>query len=123
MILVVVLSLRCGYNLGGVYGLVVGLLMDLVGGEVLGANALAKTMIGTGLGSLKSFVFQENIILKISLVFGASVVHDLLIYLVQIIMNQKVAANSLHMIILPAALYNMAIAALFISFFHWLRKR
>ncbi len=123
IILIISFSLDQGYEFGAVYGVVVGICMDLVGGGIVGSNALAKTIIGAGAGSLKKLVFQENIILKVVLILAASIVHDFIMYIIQYIMRSGAPPQSISPIIFPAALYNMTIAALFLPFFYWIKKR
>jgi len=117
LIFTVFVALDNDPDVGGVYGFSVGLLLDLLGGGIVGSNSLAKTLLGSSLGFLRKLVFGENRLVKVALVFVASVLHDLMVYLVYYLLSKGTVFSNIHLIIFPAALYNMALAALLLPFF------
>ena len=83
-LLIVVLSfiaLRSGSVAGAYMGLGVGIFQDIYLPADLGVNALAKVLIGAGLGYSHARMVADSIQVQAALVFGAVICHDLIYYM------------------------------------------
>ena len=74
------IALRSGSVVGAYMGLGVGILQDIYLPAALGANALAKALIGAGFGYSHARMVADSIQVQAALVFGAVICHDLIYY-------------------------------------------
>ena len=74
------IALRSGSVVGAYMGLGVGLFQDIYQPADLGVNALAKSLIGAGLGYSHTRMVADSIQVQAALVFGAVICHDLICY-------------------------------------------
>ena len=74
------IALRSGPVVGAYMGLGVGILQDIYLPADLGANALAKSLIGAGFGYSHTRMVADSIQVQAALVFGAVICHDLIYY-------------------------------------------
>ena len=74
------IALRSGSVVGAYMGLGVGILQDIYLPAYLGVNALAKSLIGAGLGYCHSHMAADSIQVQTVLVFSAVIGHDLIYY-------------------------------------------
>ena len=74
------IALRSGPIVGAYMGLGVGILQDIYLPADLGVNALAKSLIGAGLGYSHARMVADSIQVQAALVFGAVICHDLIYY-------------------------------------------
>lgn len=74
------IALRSGPVVGAYMGLGVGILQDIYLPAELGVNALAKSLIGAGLGYSHARMVADSIQVQAALVFGAVLCHDLIYY-------------------------------------------
>jgi len=63
-------------------GFCMGLAQDVYSAELLGLNALCKSLIGFGLGYCKRGVFVETLVARALILFGAVVAHDILYFFI-----------------------------------------
>ena len=75
------IALRSGPVVGTYMGLGVGILQDIYLPADLGLNALAKSLIGAGLGYSHARMVDDSIQVQTVLVFVAVILHDLIYYL------------------------------------------
>ena len=74
------IALRSGPIVGAYMGLGVGILQDIYLPADLGVNALAKSLIGAGLGYSHARMVADSIQVQSALVFGGVICHDLIYY-------------------------------------------
>lgn len=107
LVFVIFNALLNGSRDGAVFGLVGGLLQDLITGQFIGLNAISKALTGFLFGLMGKKLYKENIIIPIISLFLGSIFCDFVIY----ILGYFISLNtSLLMVfkgkILPAAIYN-----------------
>ncbi|NPV43205.1 MAG: rod shape-determining protein MreD [Firmicutes bacterium] len=76
---VIAIALFRGDLEGGIYGLVFGLLQDLLYGDILGINALGKFLTGYLAGYCTRILFRENVLIPIIITFLGSIFHEAII--------------------------------------------
>lgn len=111
LIFVIFNALLNGSRNGAVFGLVGGILQDLITGQFIGLNAISKALTGYIFGLAGKKLYKENIIIPIISLFLGSIFSDLCIYLLGYFINLN---SSLLWVfkdkILPAAFYNACLA-------------
>ena len=80
IVILTLVALRSGPIVGTCMGLGVGILQDIYLPAYLGVNALAKSLIGAGLGYCHARMVADSIQVQTGLVFLAVIVHDLIYY-------------------------------------------
>lgn len=60
LVFTVYLAQKKGRIIGGIYGLISGLLMDVLLSPNLGIKALAFLIVGYGIGIISEYIFEEN---------------------------------------------------------------
>lgn len=113
LLVVVTLALVEGPVAGASAGFVAGLLLDMLGSSVIGPWALVLSVIGYVAGSLSANMFAEGWLLPLSVVFMASFLAEVSYGLLLAVLGQGGPFfGTLAGIVIPAALYNTAIAFL-----------
>ena len=74
------IALRSGPIVGAYMGLGVGIFQDIYLPADLGVNALAKSLIGAGLGYSHARMVADSVQVQAALVLGAVICHDLIYY-------------------------------------------
>jgi rod shape-determining protein MreD len=109
-------SIKYGVMPGIFVGFTLGLGQDLYSPSLLGQNALVKTMAGAFIGLFNERMMRTDPLIKTVLLFVTFIIHDALIFIVQIVrLNNPVSTLFSGLIIktVPRALYSMAVALLF----------
>jgi rod shape-determining protein MreD len=82
---VVAVALTDGSESGGIYGFVAGLLVDLLGGGLVGLYALVLLLIGFGVGGMRVFLaappFAVHLVVGGLAAAASSLLYGLLLYL------------------------------------------
>lgn len=119
LILVVSTALIRGSWEGALVGLLAGLGLDIISSGYLGFHALTKLVVGFTFGLAEEKVFKENVLLPAVALFGATLIHEVLFFLLARGFGQMEVSLwwAFRRIILPVAFYN-AIVAPFI--YRWL---
>lgn len=115
ILLVVVLAygLLFGWQTGLAAGVLGGLLIDLNTGRFIGLHVLTLGLVGLVSGVVEEKVFKDNILLAPTAGFVASVVTQSVVWMTLWVFGWKFSAvETLRTTILPAALYDMVLAAL-----------
>jgi rod shape-determining protein MreD len=102
---VLVFALYRGAVYGAILGFAVGFLQDLGTPEMLGLNALTKTLLGFTIGRVGAKTFPENALFLFGLFVASALCHDI-VYLV--IFKWPHMGSALLMILvaaIPSALY------------------
>lgn len=123
LILVVLLALRRGPELGCLAGFVMGLLQDAASGGFIGAQALTKTLIGFFIGQaggrlwVREPLVQVPGLVVLSLLEGAA-----RFLLLQLFHFPGAFADLMLYIVLPQALYNGFIGAAVVLTMAWAER-
>lgn len=81
LIVIVFVALLSGHVEATVLGFLVGLFQDAYAPADLGLNALAKSIVGFGVGIGRSGVMADSAQVQVAILAAAVVVHDLIYYL------------------------------------------
>ncbi len=113
LLVVITLALIEGRNAGAVAGFAAGLLFDLLGGSAIGAAALVFTITGYLAGSLQEHMFAEGWLMPLTVVFVAGLSTEIAYAIVLSLVGAGSPFwTSFVWVILPAAVYNGALALL-----------
>jgi rod shape-determining protein MreD len=113
LLVVVTLAFLEGPTAGCVAGFVAGLMLDLLGSTVIGPWALVMTVVGYLAGTLTANLFAEGWLLPVTVVFVASLLSEMCYGLILGILGVGGPFfASFARIMLPAAVYNTALAVL-----------
>lgn len=63
-----------------IFGTISGVAIDALSGGLLGANGFAKTVVAYGISEIARRVYMDNLLLRIPVIAGAVVLHDLIYY-------------------------------------------
>ncbi len=111
LIALTVLALRRG-SIAGLYGgMALGLVQDVYAVEALGANVLAKSLIGYGLGFFEERIVKIMPATRVLLLGAAFAAHDLIFYLAAGIRGSMFWSAWLRQS-LPSALYTLVLGGL-----------
>jgi rod shape-determining protein MreD len=81
LVLVCFYSLRYGQIKGAAYGALTGLLVDTVSGFVLGPNIISKSVAGFLISTIRTKLFQWNIVANTLVIAIFSVIDIFLVYI------------------------------------------
>ena len=116
LILLFVFSIQYGGTRGIWTGFSLGLLIDVFSAGLLGANALAKTIIGGAAGFFDRRNMSIDPVLQLIMLLIAVVIHDVIIYLSNILADSANLLVDLPMFLLvsalPRAVYTTIVAVL-----------
>jgi rod shape-determining protein MreD len=127
LVVIICFALTEGMNSGSFTGFFGGLLEDLVMANYMGFNMVTKTIIGGFSSFLKELGPKEGIMWPMVIVFGASIISQLMTALLAFLFGETVVVRSiLDWSMIPAALYNTLFMPLiypaFISYQKWHEK-
>jgi len=77
MLVVMIVALYRGAIMGAVVGFAIGFLQDLGNPELLGLNALTKTLLGFAVGRIGSKTVPENALFLFGLLAAVAFCHDI----------------------------------------------
>ncbi len=107
LILTVFLGLRKGAEVGCLTGFAMGLILDAVGGGLVGTQALTKALVGFGVGLLGRRFWVHNPVVQVAGLVLLSLAEGLGRFaLLQLFHFPTGLAELLRDVILPQALYN-----------------
>jgi rod shape-determining protein MreD len=113
LLVVVTLALVEGPVAGCWAGFAGGILFDLAGDSVVGPSALVLCIIGYAAGMLQANMFAEGWLLPVTVVAVASLFAEVAYGLIMVILDEGTPFwFALGRLMLPAALYNTALAVL-----------
>jgi rod shape-determining protein MreD len=116
VVLVVLLALRRGPEVGCVIGFALGVAQDVIGGGVLGLHALSKSVIGFVAGDLPRWCLVTNPVVPVVAAVLATVADATLRFAVlQLFQYPAAFGDLLGSVILPQAAYNGVLAAIAVA--------
>ncbi len=120
LVIIIIVGFLLKEKRGAIVGLGGGLLQDILFGHAIGFFALAKMLLGFGAGLVGREVYREHIIGPLVLVFGGTILHELLIFA---LMYHFVGEVSFELVMFRRftlmALYNSLLTLFLFPFFYW----
>jgi rod shape-determining protein MreD len=121
LIVVILLALRKGPELGCLAGFAAGLLQDFAAGGFLGAQALTKAMVGFFVGVVAGRLWVQNPLVQIPGLVSLSVAEGFVRFaLLQLFHFPAPFADLMLYVVLPQALYNGVVGAAIVLAVGWL---
>jgi rod shape-determining protein MreD len=116
MIILFFFSIRYGVMPGLFMGFLLGLMQDLYTPDILGQNALTKTLVGACIGLFNEKVMRTDPFVKTIILFVMFLVNDSIFLLILMVKNThhfSILIPELFFKTVPRALYSVIVAALF----------
>jgi rod shape-determining protein MreD len=111
LIVLVHAALMRGPTTGVIVGFASGFLLDVASPQTLGANALARSVVGFAVGHVWESVERGSLLAGALAVFGATILHDAIYLAIVALTARESFPSSLLTLALPAAVYTTAVAA------------
>lgn len=118
LILVVFFAIFRGSIQGGLMGVGLGLLEDLMTGRFIGINAICKGLLGYIAGVSERNLYKNNFFVPIVAVLAATFLNALLYYLFSVLIGSNVGLEKLLLSTVPDAAYNMCFSPVFYAVFY-----
>lgn len=115
MVVLVAVSMRYGSLVGLFSGLAIGLIQDVYAIDALGANAMAKCLVGYGAGLLDEKVIKVMPATKVLFLGVAFLVHDL-VYSLAAGFHGAAFGNALLTRTVPSGIYTLLLGSLVFYF-------
>jgi rod shape-determining protein MreD len=113
VVLVVLMALRRGPEVGCIIGFALGVAQDVIGGGPLGLHALSKSIVGFVAGGLPRWCLVTNPVVPVVAAVAATVVDATLRFAVlQLFQYPAPFGELLGSVILPQAAYNGVLTAI-----------
>ena len=118
LVLVIIIALRKGKYYGGFFGLALGLIQDILFGQVLGINGLILFIIGYIIGLIQDSLGIENIVIPIFFSAIFTIFYNFSYYLILFFLSRDILREIMIKIVFSIEiLYNMIFAALIYKLF------
>lgn len=113
LIVVVTYGFLEGPVVGSATGFFAGLLQDMLLVTTLGLNALSKTIVGYLSGMVEQNIFSESFTLPMLAIFATTVLNESIFLALRATLGESIApVVAAKSVVIPAALYNAALAGL-----------
>lgn len=113
LILVICYGLWHGYEKGAIFGLLAGLFVDLLSGNVIGIGAMVKLLAGFSAGLFEKTVFKDNMLLPALAAFIGTILFETINLIMLLLFNANYHFGlSFLVIMFPLAVYNGLLAPL-----------
>ena len=107
LILVVFFAIFRGSVQGGLMGVALGLLEDLMTGRFIGINAICKGLLGYLVGVSERNLYKNNFFVPIAAILAATFLNTVFYYLFSVLIGGHVGLEKLILSTIPDAVYNM----------------
>lgn len=111
IVIIVWLTLTRDLSWGVAFGFGAGILLDSLSPQFLGLGAFLKVLAAVAVFLISHRVRTESLVIRIGLVAGVVIAHDVLYFLVVYSFDPQLELNTLLNIIIPSALYTSLVAA------------
>ncbi|MDR0304983.1 MAG: rod shape-determining protein MreD, partial [Chitinispirillales bacterium] len=111
-----IFSIKYGQTASIWVGFILGLFVDIYSSEILGVNALAKTIIGGAIGFFDRKNFMVGLIFQLIILAAALIINDIIIYVPNIYQNGENIMEIYEYIFkfsIPRAIYTVFLASVF----------
>lgn len=120
LIIVVFYAIFNGYERGGIMGLILGLMEDLMTGRFIGVNAICKGIIGFAIGFSREHLLKNNFVIPILMVFVATFANAIMYGLFSVLIGSHLNIGRLLLSTVPNVVYNICFAPVFYAgFYHF----
>lgn len=114
LVFIIFYALLHGPEEGALMGLIGGLLEDLMFGQFIGLNAMAKLTVGYVFGVLERKIYKENLLIPMFGLFAGTFLNESVLYLLQMLLYMMGIAGetsvsyfaAVRSFIFPTAVYN-----------------
>jgi rod shape-determining protein MreD len=111
IVVIVWLTLTKDLAWGVAFGFAAGMLLDSQSPQFLGLGAFLKVLAAVAVFLISHRVRTEGLVIRIGLVGGVVIVHDVLYFMIVYSFNPRLELISLLNMIIPSALYTSIVAA------------
>ena len=118
LILVVFFAIFRGSVQGGLMGVALGLLEDLMTGRFIGINAICKGLLGYLVGVSERNLYKNNFFVPIAAILAATFLNTAFYYLFSVLIGGHVGLEKLILSTIPDAVYNMCFSPVFYAVFY-----
>ena len=118
LILVVFFAIFRGSVQGGLMGVALGLLEDLMTGRFIGINAICKGLLGYLVGVSERNLYKNNFFVPIAAILVATFLNTVFYYLFSVLIGGHVGLEKLILSTIPDAVYNMCFTPVFYAVFY-----
>ena len=118
LILVVFFAIFRGSVQGGLMGVALGLLEDLMTGRFIGINAICKGLLGYLVGVSERNLYKNNFFVPIAAILAATFFNTVFYYLFSVLIGGHVGLEKLILSTIPDAVYNMCFSPVFYAVFY-----
>ena len=118
LILVVFFAIFRGSVQGGLMGVALGLLEDLMTGRFIGINAICKGLLGYLVGVSERNLYKNNFFVPIAAILVATFLNTVFYYLFSVLIGGHVGIEKLILSTIPDAVYNMCFSPVFYAVFY-----
>ena len=118
LILVVFFAIFRGSVQGGLMGVALGLLEDLMTGRFIGINAICKGLLGYLVGVSDRNLYKNNFFVPIAAILVATFLNTVFYYLFSVLIGGHVGLEKLILSTIPDAVYNMCFSPVFYAVFY-----
>lgn len=118
LVLVIIVALRKGKYYGGFFGLTLGLIQDILFGQVIGINALIFFIIGYVIGMIQDVLNIENT--AIPIIFSAifTIIYNFFYYIILFFLSRDISREfMIKNVFSIEILYNIIFAVLIFKLF------
>lgn len=118
LVLIILVALRKGKYYGAFFGLALGLIQDILFGQVIGVNALIYFLLGYIVGLIQRVVVVENIFIPILSSILATIYYNFSFYIMMFFLSRNIPrAIMIKNVFSIEILYNAIIASLLYKLF------
>ena len=118
LIIIVVIALLKGKKAGGIVGLLIGLLQDIIFSSVIGVNGFIYFFVGYFVGMAENKLSKDNMLIPFIMTAGATVGYHLLYYLFMFFLGHDIAFSVFFKkVVLFEMTYNSLLSILFYKWF------
>lgn len=118
LVLIIIVALRQGKYYGGFFGLALGLVQDILFGQVLGINSLIFFIFGYTIGLIQDGLDIDNIIIPILTSALGTVFYNFSFYIIIFFLSRNIPIEvMIKNVISIEILYNAILAALIYKLF------
>lgn len=118
LVLIVIIALRQGKYYGGFFGLGLGLIQDILFGQVIGVNALIFFILGYVVGMIQEVLDIENIIIPILTSAISTIFYNFFFYIIMFFLSRDIPMEiMMRNVFSIEILYNVVLAALIYKLF------
>ena len=118
LILVVFFAIFRGSVQGGLMGVALGLLEDLMTGRFIGINAICKGLLGYLVGVSERNLYKNIFFVPFAAILAATFLNTVFYYLFSVLIGGHVGLEKLILSTIPDAVYNMCFSPVFYAVFY-----